>query len=88
MFHLQVEEGLLGPRGYIHELSRRWVDLPGPGFSYTNESLRDGVDYHTLSWTSRAIDLDNVVAPKNMIVTGKSYYSFYGTLFAFTLSNT
>ncbi|XP_050438388.1 uncharacterized protein LOC126844318 isoform X2 [Adelges cooleyi] len=73
MFHLQVEEGVLGPRGSINESTRRWVDLPVPGFTYQNVTLRDGVDYHTLSYTSRAIDLDNVMAPKNMVVTGVKF---------------
>lgn len=72
MFHLQVQEGELHPRGLISESSRQWVDLPGPDFGFKNKSLINGVDYHTLSYTDRAIDIDNILAPKNMAITGKA----------------
>ncbi|XP_050526498.1 uncharacterized protein LOC126897171 isoform X2 [Daktulosphaira vitifoliae] len=73
MFHLQVEEGIIGPHGSINESSRQWVDLPGPEFTYQNKTLLEGVDYHALSYTSRSIDLDNVMAPQNMVVTGVKF---------------
>lgn len=70
MFHLQIQEGDLGPRGLIVESSRRWVKVPGPEFSFKNKTLKDGVDFHTLTYTARAIDLDEVYAPTNTVVTG------------------
>lgn len=73
MFHLQVEEAELGPRGQLKESSRQWVQLPGPEFTYKNHSLIEGVDYHTLTYTSRAIDTDNLNAPINTVITGKIF---------------
>lgn len=70
MFHLQAEEGELGPRGAISESSRQWIQVPGSEFSYRNKTLKDGVDYHTLTYEARTIDIDNVIAPENMVVTG------------------
>lgn len=78
MFHLQVQEGELGPRGVIIESTRQWIDVPGSEFSYRNKTLKDGVDYHTLTYEARIIDIDNVIAPENMVVTGKIFLlSFY-----------
>lgn len=77
MFHLQVQEGILGPRGLINESSRQWVNTPGTEFSAKNTSLKEGVDYHTLTYTARAIDVDNVIAPNSMVITGKTVFSFY-----------
>lgn len=70
MFHLQVQEGDLGPRGQIVESSRHWVEVPGPEFSFNNKTLKNGVDYHTLTYTARALDLDEVFAPMDTVVTG------------------
>jgi len=73
MIHLQVEEAELGPRGQLNESSRRWVHLPGPEFSYKNHSLINGVDYHTLTYTARALDTDNVNGPLNTVITGLKF---------------
>ncbi|XP_025418237.1 uncharacterized protein LOC112688982 isoform X2 [Sipha flava] len=73
MFHLQVQEGDLGPRATINEDSRQWVELPGTSFTFRNKTLKNGVDYHTLSYASRSIDLDNVMAPEKMVITGVKF---------------
>lgn len=74
MFHLQVQEGELGPRGVINESSRQWVEVPGEEFTFRNKTLKEGVDYHVLSYTARDFDLDNVIAPPNTVITGKKLF--------------
>lgn len=71
MFHLQVQEGELGPRGVINESSRQWVEIPDEKFTFKNKTLKEGVDYHLLTYTARDFDLDNVIAPANTVITGK-----------------
>ncbi|XP_026816219.1 uncharacterized protein LOC113555852 isoform X2 [Rhopalosiphum maidis] len=73
MFHLQAQEGVLSHRGTIHEPSRQWIQVPGSDFSYKNKTLKDGVDYHTLTYEARTIDIDNVIAPENTVVTGVKF---------------
>jgi len=73
MFHLQIQEGKLGPRGSIDEHTRKWVNVPGSEFSYKNHSLKNNVDYHTLTYTARAIDLDNLIAPNYTVITGTTF---------------
>lgn len=74
MFHLQVQEGELGPRGVINESSRQWVEVPGEEFSFKNKTLKEGVDYHQLTYTTRDFDLDNIIAPPNTLITGKTFF--------------
>lgn len=77
MFHLQAQEGILGPRGTIHESTRQWIEVPGYEFSFKNKTLKEGVDYHKLTYEARTIDIDSVLAPENTVVTGKIFLFLY-----------
>ncbi|XP_034832290.1 uncharacterized protein orion isoform X3 [Maniola hyperantus] len=66
VFHLQISEGTLGERGSVTPGS--WVPLQK--FDITDAGLRDGVDYHTMSFEERAIDLDELDSPTGYILTG------------------
>lgn len=39
-------------------------------FKLLDRGVRNGYDYHTLTWDKRAIDLDDLMAPKDHVVTG------------------
>lgn len=50
-------------------------------FSITDANIKDGVDYHTLTYEKRSINLDTVVVPAGQIVTGVRFNALYdGTL--------
>ncbi|XP_045773211.1 uncharacterized protein LOC123872741 isoform X3 [Maniola jurtina] len=66
VFHLQISEGTLGERGSITPGS--WVPLQK--FDITDSGIRDGIDYHTMSYEKRAIDLDELDSPTGYILTG------------------
>ncbi|XP_059061469.1 uncharacterized protein LOC131854371 [Achroia grisella] len=66
MFHLQISQGTLTKDGHVHLES--WV--PCQIFHNTDPDVTDGVDYHTLSYMKRAIDLDDIVAPDGYVLTG------------------
>ncbi|CAH2255101.1 jg7232 [Pararge aegeria aegeria] len=66
VFHLQISEGTLGERGSITPGS--WVPLQK--FDISDPGIRDGEDYHTLSYEKRAIDLDELDSPTGYILTG------------------
>lgn len=66
VFHLQIAEGTLGERGQVTPGS--WVPLQR--FDPKDTGLRDGVDYHTLTYERRAIDLDELDSPSGSILTG------------------
>lgn len=39
-------------------------------FRRTDPGIIDGIDYHTLSWQNRSVNLDTVVVPRGCVVTG------------------
>lgn len=81
IMHLQVQEGELLPHGGIDQESVSWK--PVPDFYIDDMNTKEGVDYHTLSWKSRALDLDDIKLPPNCLLTGKTklfqrtYFSEY-----------
>lgn len=54
--------------GVIDATSIRW--RPVAEYRLTDRAVRNGEDYHTLSWDKRAIDTDDLLAPDNHVVTG------------------
>ncbi|XP_051862933.1 uncharacterized protein LOC127565966 isoform X2 [Drosophila albomicans] len=58
IFHLQIQQGQLLPRGAINESTVEWV--PIDDFKITDPDVCDGVDYHSLSHQERGIDLDEI----------------------------
>ncbi|XP_017785572.1 PREDICTED: uncharacterized protein LOC108568796 [Nicrophorus vespilloides] len=69
--HLQVQQGKLIENGKIEHFSVKWV--PISEFQITDPMIRDGKDYHTLTWKKRAINLDDLYAPMNHLVTGVQF---------------
>ncbi|XP_038209829.1 uncharacterized protein LOC119830767 isoform X1 [Zerene cesonia] len=66
VFHLQVSEGALGPRGAV--AAAGWV--PVTKFDVDDAGVRDGIDYHTLTYEKRAVDLDELDSPQGHVLTG------------------
>ncbi|XP_043516155.1 uncharacterized protein LOC122531915 isoform X2 [Frieseomelitta varia] len=59
IIHMQIQEGELLPRGYIDQSTVRWK--PIEEFSVLDRNVKNGIDYHTLSWEKRGLDLDDLV---------------------------
>lgn len=68
IIHLQIQQGELLPKARINEETVEWV--PVDSYRVTDNGVYAGDDYHTLSWESRAIDLDEIQAEGNKIITG------------------
>lgn len=49
-------------------------------FSITDPGITDGIDYHTLSWQNRSINLDTLVAPPGYVLTGIRFNVINGNL--------
>lgn len=45
-----------------------------PEFSIDTKGIQNGVDYHTLTYEKRSINLDAVLAPPGKIVTGIRFH--------------
>ncbi|XP_018361103.1 PREDICTED: uncharacterized protein LOC108759910 isoform X1 [Trachymyrmex cornetzi] len=68
IIHIQIQEGQLLPRGGIDVSTIEWQ--PVDVFSIMDSHIRSGVDYHTIVWEKRALDLDNLLAKPDHLLTG------------------
>lgn len=50
------------------------------GFSVTDSTVREGIDYHTLTYEHRGINLDRLEAPSGFTVTGVRFQMHNGNL--------
>ncbi|XP_012244061.1 uncharacterized protein LOC100745545 isoform X2 [Bombus impatiens] len=71
IIHMQIQEGELMPHGYINKSSIWWK--PIEEFSVLDNNVKNGVDYHTLSWEKRGLDLDDLVLDDNLLLTGLKF---------------
>lgn len=70
IIHLQVQEGELQSRANIDNTTLRWVPLDD--YRVTDKKVRNKQDFHMLTWEERALDLDDLYAGDNEVVTGNN----------------
>jgi len=76
VFHLQVQEGELLPRGAINESSLDWVPLHD--YKIYDHNVRNNIDFHTLSYDKRSVDLDDVYTDDNAFVVSGVRFRLIG----------
>ncbi|KAH8302666.1 hypothetical protein KR044_009323 [Drosophila immigrans] len=59
IFHIQIQQGQLLPRGAINASTLEWV--PVDDFKLDDFNVIEGIDYHTMSYEKRRINLDEIV---------------------------
>ncbi|XP_043254593.1 uncharacterized protein LOC122398605 isoform X2 [Colletes gigas] len=68
IIHIQIQEGNLMPRGYINETTIAWK--PIDAFHILDKDVKSNIDYHTLAWEKRGLDLDDLVPAQDHLLTG------------------
>lgn len=69
VFHLQIQEGQLLPRGMINESTLAWKKVDN--YTLNEKGVHNNRDYYTLSYGARSIDLDDIHTEDNtFVVTG------------------
>ncbi|XP_003704039.2 chemokine-like protein orion isoform X1 [Megachile rotundata] len=71
IIHLQIKEGQLLPFGNINETNIQWK--PVDAFSVLDTDVRKDVDYHTIMWEKRGVDLDVLEKDDNYLLTGVKF---------------
>ena len=66
VFHIQIYEGKLVERGFVESSD----EVRAQAFDPSSSDVIKGVDYHTLSYEKRAIDLDELDSPSGHVLTG------------------
>lgn len=71
IIHLQIKEGELLPFGNINKTNVQWK--PIDTFSILDNNVKKDVDYHTISWEKRGVDLDVLEKDDNYLLTGVKF---------------
>ncbi|XP_051858673.1 uncharacterized protein LOC127565201 [Drosophila albomicans] len=80
IIHLQIQEGQLLPLGAINESTVEWK--PVDDYLISSYNVREGRDYHSMSYHRRGINLAEVMKTddKSFVVTGVRLRLSYGRL--------
>lgn len=71
VFHFLITEQELGPYATINTSFPTWASWNRNENFYINDpQIRNGIDYHTLSWQNRTVNLDTVEIPDGKVMTG------------------
>lgn len=65
-----IAERQLNTFGHVDSTHIEYVWKLGDHFVPNDNNSRDGIDYHTLSWEQRALNLDTVIGDVGTVVTG------------------
>lgn len=81
VFHFLITEQELGSYGTVNTSFPTWASWNRNENFYINDpQTRDGIDYHTLSWQNRTVNLDTVEVPDGKVVTGVRFRVVDGAL--------
>lgn len=69
IIHLQIQEGELTSRANIDNSTLRWVPLED--YHVSDKNVKNKVDFHKLTWEERTLDLDDLTADGNQVMTGR-----------------
>lgn len=79
--HIQIQDGVALPRGLVNESSLVWQSItPVEILKDDEKSMEDGLGYATLRYEERALDLDDLQAPKGHVITGLRFRKLGGHL--------
>ncbi|XP_055585663.1 uncharacterized protein LOC129738473 [Uranotaenia lowii] len=68
IIHLIVQQGKLLPRGQIDNTTLEWREAEN--YNVLSPNIRNGQDYHTLTYESRILDLDDLEVAASYVLTG------------------
>lgn len=75
IIHIFIKERKLGRDGTIESENDDTEEIWIGDYNFVKEDsgVKEGVDYHELTWKNHAIDLDTLRAPKDEVVTGARF---------------
>ncbi|XP_031620531.1 uncharacterized protein LOC116339051 isoform X2 [Contarinia nasturtii] len=81
IFHLVIVERELKPYATLNVTNPTWHLYNAVEYFHIHDALvREGIDYHTLTWQNRSINLDTVEVPTGKVVTGVRFRVFDGAI--------
>lgn len=81
IFHLVAVERELKPYATVDVANPTWHSYNTVDYFHIHDPLvREGIDYHTLTWENRSINLDTVQVPTGKVVTGVRFRVVNGAI--------
>lgn len=81
MFHLLIVERELQPYASLNVTDPTWHSYSTTDYFSIHDALvREGIDYFTLTWENRTINLDTVEVPTGKVVTGVRFRVINGAI--------
>lgn len=81
IFHLMITERELKPYATLNTTDPSWHTFNSLDYFSIHDSLiRENIDYHTLTWENRSINLDTVEVPTGKVVTGVRFRVIDGAI--------
>lgn len=80
VIQFSISQRTLLPFGQTEESEQDTWKLADYQFASTDHSAIDGVDYFTLTYENRSINLDDLVVPQGKLVTGVKFFNLNGHL--------
>lgn len=81
VFHLMITERELQPYAMLNSSAPSWHTFNAIDyFNIHDATVRDGIDYHTLTWENRSINLDTIEVPVGKVVTGVRFRIINGAI--------
>lgn len=81
VFHLVIVERELKSYATLNVTAPTWHSYNPIDYFHIHDSLvREGIDYHTLTWENRSINLDTVEVPTGKLVTGLRFRIIDGAI--------
>lgn len=68
---------LKATNNYFHYNFPSWKRAE-PRFNLNDSSVREGIDYHTLTYDKRAINFDTIILPQGQVLTGVRFHLHNG----------
>lgn len=80
VIQLSISQRTLLPFGQTEETEQDTWKLSDYQFAATDHNAIDGVDFFTLTYENRSINLDDLVVPQGKLVTGVRFFNLNGHL--------
>lgn len=81
IFSWTITQSKLLPYGRVQQFQNdKRRNIKFSDFRRTDGGITDGVDYHTLSWNKRSVNLDVIAIPQGCVVTGVRFVAYRGYL--------
>lgn len=81
VFHWRITQKVLMGNGNVYETPNAYTTFrEGTFFNIGDDIAKPNVDYHTLTWENRSVNLVSVIAPQGTVLTGVRFHLLNGRL--------